>query len=43
MFDMVTRRYWWHAWWWIPQAILRGGIDKVRAAIEVEAPVGGPG
>jgi PPOX class probable F420-dependent enzyme len=35
VFDMVTRRYWWHAWWWIPQAMLRGGIDKVHAAIEV--------
>jgi PPOX class probable F420-dependent enzyme len=38
VFDMVTRRYWWHAWWWVPQALLRGGIDKVHAAIEVEAP-----
>ena len=35
VFDMVTRRYWWHAWWWIPQARLRGGVDKVHAAIEV--------
>ena len=37
VFNMVTRRYWWHAWWWIPQAKLRGGVDKVHAAIEVEA------
>ncbi|PRC54093.1 PPOX class F420-dependent oxidoreductase, partial [Mycobacterium sp. ITM-2017-0098] len=22
---------------WIPQAIVRGGVDKVHAAIEVEA------
>jgi len=44
VFDLVTRRYWWHAWWWIPQAIVRGGVDKVRAAIEVraaEAPLAG--
>jgi hypothetical protein len=38
---MVTRRYWWHAWWWIPQAIIRGGVDKVHAAIEVEPLPGG--
>lgn len=36
VFDMVTKKYWWHAWWWIPQAIVRGGIDKVHSAIEVE-------
>jgi uncharacterized protein len=35
VFEMVTKRYWWHAWWWIPQALLRGGIDKVHSAIEV--------
>ena len=37
VFDKVTRRYWWHAWWWVPQAIFRGGIGKVHAAIEVTA------
>ncbi|MGV0645856.1 PPOX class F420-dependent oxidoreductase [Mycolicibacterium sp. XJ879] len=36
VFDKVTKRYWYHAWWWIPQAILRGGIDKVHSAIEVQ-------
>jgi len=36
VFEMVTKRYWWHAWWWVPQAIVRGGIDKVHSAIEVE-------
>lgn len=35
VFEMVTKRYWWHAWWWIPQALVRGGIDKVHSAIEV--------
>ena len=39
VFDMVTKKYWWHAWWWIPQAIVRGGVDKVHSAIEVTAPV----
>jgi hypothetical protein len=24
-----------HAWWWIPQALVRGGIDKVHSAIEI--------
>lgn len=38
VFDKVTKRYWWHAWWWVPQAIFRGGIGKVHAAIEVTAP-----
>lgn len=37
VFELVTRRYWYHAWWWIPQALVRGGIDKVHSAIEVEA------
>jgi uncharacterized protein len=35
VFDMVSRRYWWHAWWWIPQARIRGGVDKVHPAIEI--------
>jgi PPOX class probable F420-dependent enzyme len=38
VFEKVTKRYWWHAWWWVPQAIFRGGIDKVHAAIEITAP-----
>ncbi|MGV0849979.1 PPOX class F420-dependent oxidoreductase [Mycolicibacterium phlei] len=36
VFDKVTRRYWYHAWWWLPQAIIRGGVDKVHAAIEIQ-------
>ena len=38
VFDLVTKRYWWHAWWWVPQALLRGGVDKVHAAIESKPP-----
>ncbi|MCW2552002.1 MAG: hypothetical protein JWR78_1783, partial [Mycobacterium sp.] len=30
-----------HAWWWVPQAIFRGGVEKVHAAIEIEAPRAG--
>lgn len=37
VFDLVTKKYWWHAWWWVPQAIVRGGVDKVHSAIEVTA------
>ena len=35
IFDKVTKRYWWHAWWWVPQAVFRGGIGKVHSAIEI--------
>ncbi|MCG5433385.1 PPOX class F420-dependent oxidoreductase [Mycobacterium sp. MYCO198283] len=38
VFNKIVRRYWNHAWYFIPQALLRGGIDKVHAAIEVRAP-----
>jgi len=38
VFDKIIWRYWHHAWYFIPQAILRGGIDKVHSAIEVTAP-----
>jgi len=38
VFDAIVKRYWNHAWYFVPQAILRGGIDKVHAAIEVQAP-----
>jgi uncharacterized protein len=38
VFDKIIRRYWQHAWYFIAQAILRGGIDKVHSAIEVTAP-----
>ncbi|OBB98748.1 PPOX class F420-dependent enzyme [Mycobacterium sp. 852013-50091_SCH5140682] len=37
VFDKIITRYWNHAWYFIPQALLRGGIDKVHAAIEVQA------
>jgi PPOX class probable F420-dependent enzyme len=37
VFELVTKRYWYHAWWWVAQAIFRGGVDKVHAAIEVQA------
>lgn len=37
VFDKIIRRYWQHAIYFVPQALLRGGIDKVHAAMEVRA------
>ena len=37
VFNLVIRRYWNHAFYFIPYALVRGGIDKVHAAIEVQA------
>jgi uncharacterized protein len=36
VYDAVVKRYWWHAWWFIPHSIVRGGIDKVHVGIEVK-------
>ena len=41
VFGKVIRQYWHHAWYFVPQAILRGGIDRVHSAIEVTAPAPG--
>jgi uncharacterized protein len=35
VYDAVIKRYWWHAWWFIPHSMVRGGIDKVHSAIEI--------
>lgn len=35
VYRAVVRRYWWHAWWFVPHSILRGGVDKVHSAIHV--------
>jgi PPOX class probable F420-dependent enzyme len=34
----VLKRYWNHAWWFYPHSLLRGGVDKLHAAIEITAP-----
>jgi PPOX class probable F420-dependent enzyme len=36
VYDAVVKRYWWHAWWFIPHSLVRGGIDKVHP-LEVAA------
>jgi uncharacterized protein len=38
VFNKIIRRYWHHTIYFIPRAILLGGIDKVHSAIEVTAP-----
>jgi PPOX class probable F420-dependent enzyme len=41
VYNLITRRYWYHAWWWIPHTIIRGGVDSLHSAIEVRrAPSG---
>ncbi len=37
VFYTIIKRYWNHAFYFFPYAIVRGGIDKVHAAIEVQA------
>ena len=37
VYDLVVKRYWWHAWWFIPHSIIRGCIEKLHSAIEVKA------
>jgi PPOX class probable F420-dependent enzyme len=35
VYDAVVKRYWWHAWWFIPHSLVRGGIDKVHIGLEI--------
>lgn len=35
VYNAVLRRYWYHAWWFLPHSIVRGGIDKVHVGLEV--------
>ncbi|MDT5256480.1 MAG: uncharacterized protein QOD10_1560 [Mycobacterium sp.] len=37
VYNAVIKRYWWHAWWFIPHSLVRGGIDKVHVGLEVAA------
>lgn len=36
VYDAVVKRYWWHAWWFIPHSLVRGGIDKVHVGLEIK-------
>ena len=42
VYDAVVKRYWWHAWWFIPHSLIRGGIDKVHIGLEIK-PAAWPG
>lgn len=36
VYDAVVKRYWWHAWWFVPHTVVRGGIDTVHIGLEVK-------
>ena len=36
VYDAVVKRYWWHAWWFIPHSLIRGGIDNVHIGLEIK-------
>ena len=36
VYDAVMKRYWWHAWWFVPHSLVRGGIDKVHIGLEIK-------
>jgi len=36
VYNAILRRYWYHAWWFYAHTVLRGGIDKVHAALEIK-------
>jgi PPOX class probable F420-dependent enzyme len=36
VYDSVVKRYWWHAWWFIPHSLIRGGFDKVHIGLEIK-------
>ena len=35
VYKAILRRYWYHVGWFLPHTLVRGGIDKVHAAIEI--------
>ena len=37
VYNAVLKRYWYHAWWFYPHSIVRGGIDKVHIGLEITA------
>ncbi|HUL98433.1 MAG TPA: PPOX class F420-dependent oxidoreductase [Mycobacterium sp.] len=37
VYRAVLKRYWYHAWWFYPHSLVRGGIDKVHVALELKA------
>ncbi len=37
VYNAVLKRYWYHAWWFYPHTLVRGGIDKVHVGLEIKA------
>jgi PPOX class probable F420-dependent enzyme len=37
VYNAVMKRYWYHAGWFIPHSLVRGGIHKVHVGLEVAA------
>ena len=35
VYSAVLKRYWYHAWWFYAQSVVRGGIDKVHVGLEI--------
>lgn len=37
VYDAVVKRYWWHAWWYVPRSLVRGRIEQVHTGLEITA------
>jgi PPOX class probable F420-dependent enzyme len=37
VYTAVIKRYWWHAWWFVAHALVRGGLDNVHVGLEISA------
>ena len=35
VYNAILKRYWYHAWWFYPHTLVRGGIDKVHVGLEI--------
>lgn len=35
VYRAIIKRYWWHAWWFVPHSVLRGDVDKVHIGVEI--------
>jgi PPOX class probable F420-dependent enzyme len=38
VYNAILKRYWYHAWWFYPHTLVRGGIDKVHVGLEITPP-----
>jgi len=35
VYNKIVKRYWYHAFWFVPHSVVRGGIDKVHVGLEI--------